>query len=177
MCSPVAALAGVGLGMQTAGAYQATKAENRSLEFNAAIMRQNAMIAEENARINEQRAADAVARGKIHERNVRETGERFKGRQRASAGASGVVVDSGSTQHVVEDTAAGVARDIMTTQYNTRMEEWGHLMSARADRMQGQQHIAQSRMTLASKRSPLLPAATTMLGGLTSMDRQFGVFR
>lgn len=175
MCVP--AMAGIGLGMQTMGAYQSAKAENKSLQFNASIMRQNAMIAEENARINEQRAADAAARGQITQRSVKETGERFKGAQRASAGASGVVVDSGSTLDVTQDTAAGVARDIETVKYNTEMERWGHLMSARSDRLVGAQHSAQAQMTLASRRNPFVPAATTLLGGLTSMDRQFGVFR
>jgi hypothetical protein len=178
MCSPnmPMLMGALGLGLQTFGAAREVQAQNQAAEYNAAIARQNAYIQEENARLAEQRAADATRRGEIEEKQHRLRVSQFIGEQRTSFAGSGVVVGSGSPLTNVQDTAAAGEYDALTIKHNAAMEAWGNTMQARNERLIGQTYSTQAQMYQSQKRSPLLAAGSTMLTGMNSLNRQFGLY-
>jgi len=148
MCNPVAVGIGV-VALQSYVSYQSVKAENDAVDFNAGLLERNAETADLQAK-------DAEARGKADEAQFRSDVETFKGGQRASFGASGVVVDEGSALKTVQDTAALGEADALTIRHNTALEAWGIREDARNLR-------SQARFSRASKADPKLAAATTLL--------------
>jgi len=159
--------------MQVMGSYQAAKAENRAADYNADIANQNAYIQEQNAVLAEDRAADSTRRGEIEEKQHRLRVSQMIGGQKTSFAGSGVVVGEGSALQTTQDTASLGEFDALTIRHNAASEAWGHNMSARNERLQGDVFKSQAEMHKASKRSPLLSAGTTLLTGGTSLSKQF----
>lgn len=178
MCSPAIGLGlGVaGVAMQAYGKKQEITANNQAAEYNARIALQNKQIMEENAKIQDARAIDALARGDIEEKQFRQNVSRAQGRARASMGASGASVRSGSFADYEMDYVTFAEQDAMTIQHNARMEAWGYAMEARNARMQGGTYDTQAQMLRATKQSAVLPVASTILTGATALGSQYGMF-
>jgi len=157
MCNPVAAgyaIMAAGMAASAYGTYQETKANNKALDYNA-------QIAEQNAVVSEKLAEDATARGELAEYEARIKGRRLLGKQRVASAASGVLVDSGSTLDVLQDTAALNEMDALTVRHNAALEAYGYETEA-------EQFKSEARLARMSKRSPGRRAVVSLLGGGSS---------
>lgn len=99
---------------------------------------QNQRIANMNAGLADQQAKDAIARGTVAELQLRRNTRRLIGSQRASAAASGVVVDSGTAGAIVSDTQMLAEQDAETIRNNAAREAWGYKVQAQDYRYKGQ---------------------------------------
>jgi len=106
MCLPAGILATIAIGtaaagtlVSTIGAVQQGKAQRRQADFNAAVSRNNAVLAE-------RQAEDSLRRGRIAERQKRLQISKLEGSQIAAFAANNVALDEGSPLDVLEFTAA-----------------------------------------------------------------------
>lgn len=120
-------------------AYAQTKAANAAAEFESRVARRNADIAN-------MQAKDSLERGRVAEKQLRDKQKLLIGQQRAAYGASGVLVDSGSSMDVMQDTIKTQEQDALTVRRNAAMDAWGY-------RTQGLNYQAQSDMSLLNKRN------------------------
>lgn len=156
MCNPVTATIMVAaVAVQTVGAYKEVQAANAAADYNAKLMERNAQTAE-------MQATDAEQRGAIEEKQHRLQVSQLKGQQRASFGASGVLVDSGSTADTLFDTAAYGELDALAIRANAKKEAWNYKNEA-------QNYRGQAELSTMSKRNAGFAAATTLLTGASSM--------
>jgi hypothetical protein len=151
MCGPaaIAVAAVVVIGVVKSVAEQ--DAQNDANEYNA-------RIAERNKQVAEMQAVQAEQRGELEEANHRRKVSLLKGRQRASFGGSGALVDEGSPLDVALDTIETEEIDALNIQFNTKNEVFGH--KERAVGFSSQAALARSQ-----KKSPLLAGVG---GGLSA---------
>lgn len=123
-------LASVGMGLQVAGtvnslfgASNQAKATQNAYNYQAAVNRNNAQIADWQAR-------DAVTRGQKAEQAQRLRTAQLKGSQRAAMAARGVALDEGSPLNILNDTDYMGELDALTIRDNAEREAWGHRMQA-----------------------------------------------
>lgn len=139
----------VGASTGAMSAYQQTKASNAAADYNASMLERNAEVSEMQARNAQERGARETT---AHRRRVKS----MIGSQRSSAGASGVLVDAGSTLDVVSDTATYGELDAQTIRRNASMEAWGLTEQAKGQRYQAD-------ITRSQKRSKTSAVATSLL--------------
>lgn len=108
-------------GTQAVGSLIQGESQAQASEFNAAIARQNAQIAQQ------QGAAAVQAQQRDAARRI--------GSMVANYGASGVQVDSGSPVDVLADSAAMATLDRLTLQYNYALKAAGFENQAKVDDM------------------------------------------
>lgn len=108
----------LGAGAQIAGQFQAGKAAQGQAAFQAAVARNNSILAE-------RAAQDAIDRGNIQEQLAAGGAARLRGRQRAVLAANGVLVDEGSALDITSDTAAKGKFDQLTIRSNAEREALG----------------------------------------------------
>ena len=131
----------------------------------------NAQVAENNRIIAEQQAADARKRGEIAEAEQRRKTVNIKGSQKASIGASGVALDSGSPLDILGDTAAFGELDALTIRNNAEREAYGY-------QVQGMNFGAEAGLlrnrAKVSEQSGWMNAGTTLLSGAAGVgDRWY----
>lgn len=97
------------------GKHVAGKTEQAKANYQAGVDKNNQTISERNA-------ADARERGKIDERAHRVKISQLKGRQRASMGASGIELDSGSALDILSDTAEIGELEALTIRNNAERD-------------------------------------------------------
>ena len=131
------------MGMQIFGTLQKGEQEQDVHQYNAAVNLQKAEIAYEQGRITQER--------------LRKDARRFKSRQVAAYGASGVT-SKGSPFQVLAETAEEFEYDMMIEDYNTRVSIINANSAAELDYMRGQQARSSSRVD----------AGTTLLTKLPS---------
>lgn len=117
MADPITLIAIAGTVFSTVGAIQQGRAEQKALNYNATIQRQNAEV--------EIAAAEARA-----ERRRREM-DKLVSTQRALAGASGLTVDS--FQDVMAETIMTMETDALNTEYGGLARAQGLEAGARLD--------------------------------------------
>lgn len=117
------AVLGAGMGLQALGAAEQQETENKALEYNAGLL-------ETNAKTRELQAINAEKIGAIKKSELKSDVNVLAGSQRAAFGASGVVVDEGSTFDVVKGTEIRGVQDAMTLQYNIDQEAFGYRAEA-----------------------------------------------
>lgn len=149
----------MGTATQSYAAHQQAKADNLAAQWNAGVMENNALLKDIQANQALERGQHDVALAKME-------GGLLLERQRASYAASGVKVDSGSALDVVAEQAGKNKYDQDMLKYNAELNAWGIRGEANNLRQQ-------AMMTRATGRSPGLAAATTMLGGATSLFNQY----
>lgn len=158
MCSPLIAVVAVAAIAGTAsayGAYQETRAANKAADKEADIL-------ERNAAVSDIQAEDALNRGDLESKQHRLKVKNLKGTQRVAAGASGVLVDSGSTLDVLKDTAVLGELDSLTIRHNASLESFGRREEARGFR-------SRARLARDSKRSVFQRTAVSLLGGASNV--------
>lgn len=164
----VMGLLGLGVGAASTAAssyasYQQAKADNMAAEWNAGLMENNAALADIRAGQAQEQGKHDVALAKIEGQQLIES-------QRGAYAASGVKVDSGSALDVVAEQAGKNKYDQDMLKYNADLNAWGIRTEAANLRQQ-------AAMTRATKRSPGMAAATTLLGGATSMFNQYNQYQ
>jgi hydrogenase maturation factor len=101
----------VGTGVSIMGQMQQADAARQAANYQAAVARNNQILAN-------QRAAQIEAEGKAAEQKKRLETQRLIGRQRAVLAGNGVLVDVGSALDITSDTAAFGELDALNTRYN-----------------------------------------------------------
>ncbi len=165
MCeiATIAAVASIGgTIMGAVGQLQAGDAAAKAANYNAAVARNNQIIAE-------QQAQDALKRGQIAEDEQRRKTAQIRGAQRASLAASGVALDQGAPLDILGDTAAFGELDALTIRNNADREAYGY-------RVQGMNFAAEAGLADAragaARQAGMIGAAGTLLSGAgTVMDR------
>ena len=84
-----------------------------------------ASVYETNALIQRLRAEDAIRRGDDEAKKAKEAAKRLIGSQRASMGAQGIDIESGSALDIQKETAELGAMDALTIKNNAWREAWG----------------------------------------------------
>lgn len=166
-------LAGVGLGAAgtaagAVGRLQAGRAASQLAGYQAAVARNNAIVAE-------RAAADAQHRGKLAEAQKAIETRQLIGRQRAALAANGVVVDRDTALQLTTDTAALGRLDALTIRSNAEREAY-------AFRQQGRQFESEATLREAAganeKTASRTAAFTTALSGAGKVaDRWYNYTR
>lgn len=116
----------IGTGLQVAGmvsgafgAARQSEATKNAYEYQAAVNRNNAQVAE-------WQAQDALQRGAKAEQAQRLKVAQLKSSQRAGFAARGVALDEGSPLAILQDTDYFGELDALTIRDNAAREAWGH---------------------------------------------------
>lgn len=148
-------------------AYESGQAQRQAGEYQAAVARNNQVLAEQNAQAEE-------ARGRVLEEAKRnETANRQSG-IRAAAGASGLDVNTGSPLRLQEDTALLGEQDALTVRNNA-------MRAAHGFRVQGMNYGAQAQLDMMTaenaSRAGALGAWSSIIGGASSVGDKWARFR
>lgn len=137
--------------------YENQKSQNAANDYNAAMLRRN-------AEVTDLQAQQTVEQGKVEEEAQRKKVQAVIGSQRAAASSSGLLVDSGTTQAVTEDTAGFGELDALTIRSNAQRAAWGI-------KNQGADYTAQSNLVSMKNSSPVMAAAPSLLAGGSSLAK------
>lgn len=148
--------------MQGISAYSQSKAQKSEGAFQSSVF-------ESNARMADAQAEDAIFRGDQDAARQRENVKKLIGAQRASEGAQGIEVNSGSALDVQADTAGQGAVDELTIKNNAWREAFGYRVQANDLRTQSQF----TKLSAANKsRNTILTAGMNIASDAASAYRQ-----
>lgn len=154
-----------GLAFTAYSAMQQSAATKDSANYNAAVQRNNAQLAE-------YQAQDAVTRGdKATEDHMRKVAQ-LKGTQKASMAARGLDLSEGTPLNILTDTDLFGEIDANTIQTNAAREAWGY-------RAQGSNSTAQANLykAQADNQNPLMAGAGTLLAGAGSVADRWTAYK
>lgn len=160
MCDPTGvsyvAIASAVIGAATTAyaAHQQGEAAADAAAYNAAVARNNQMLADE-------AAADAIKRGEVEAELKRREIEQLKGRQRVALAASGQVVDTGSALDVTTDTEALGKFEELRIRNNAAREALGY-------QTEGMNYAAKAGLESLSGAQAKSQAKTAVFGSLVS---------
>lgn len=146
----------VGSSLIGAGAaYDQASAQREASEYQAAVERRNAELAETQAK-------DAVERGKLAASNLQRQLAQARSAQRVQLAATGVDIGSGSALDLQGDMWALGDLDLLAVRQNAEREAYGYRIGAAGN-------MAQSEMAKAAARqaSPSLSAFNSLVGTAT----------
>lgn len=152
----------VSTGMQVVSAFSGSSSNKNAYEYQAAVNRNNAMIAEWNAQ-------DVIRQGQQEEDDMRRKAASLKGSQRASLAARGLDISEGSALNILSDTDMMTENDAITIKNNTNKKAWAY-------RVQGNNDTANAELLQmrADSESPLMAGGGALLSGLgTVADRWY----
>lgn len=127
----------------------------------------NAELADENARLAETAAKDVERQGRIDMERMRERIKLVVGVQRAEYGASGVNVNVGSPQEVLQETIRLGEADAHVVRRNAAKQAWGLKAQAFSLKMQAQQYRSLARSSMFSG---LLAGGAQLFLGLSEIQ-------
>jgi hypothetical protein len=173
MCEPTTiamaslAMTALGGGVSAYGQVQQGKAAEGQANYQAAVGRNNAIIAERQARDSEERgAADELAQ--------RRQTAAVLGKQRAGMAANGVDLSSGSPLDILGDTAAFGELDALTVRSNAAREAYGF-------RAQGSQFTsdaaAQQIAGRNTRKASYIGAGSTLLTSASQAGGNWATFK
>lgn len=119
----------VGGAVSAVGAIQQGQAAAAQANYQAQIMENNQILAQ-------QEAVEARRRGRVEEENVRERVAQLRARQRAAAAGTGQVTDTGTAGAIEADSAALGEVDALTARRNAEIE--ARMMNIRAQQFGSQ---------------------------------------
>lgn len=156
------ALAGLGLSAAGAvtgamGAYNKSKSDKAAYNYQAAVQRNNAQLAE-------WQAQDALSRGQQVENQQRHKTAQLKGTQRALMAARGIDLNEGSALNILTDTDFMGDIDALVIRDNAAREAWGFRQNA-----QGARDDASLLSSRADAESPGFAATSSLLGSAGSV--------
>ena len=151
-------LAATGAGTRALGAYNASSAQRQSLDYQASVQSDNAIIAQDKASI-------AVDNGQTSAENQELKTAQTLGTQRAAISANGIQMDSGSAANLQQSTQMMGQRDTDQIQTNALREAWGYSTQSADDTSN-----ATALRSMSSSVNPLAAAATSMLGSATQVS-------
>ena len=155
---------GVGTIMRMQGQAQQAQAMQASANYQAAVARNNQMIANFQAQ-------DALERGKIAARRSRMATAQMKGRQRTAQAGMGVIVDEDSSLDLLGDTAELGMLDELGIQANAEREAFQ--LRSRAQNFGNEAALLNLRVANA----PSSGALGTAVSGLGSVASKWYSFR
>lgn len=154
----------VGTGLSAVGQVQQSQAQNASFKYQAAVARNNQIIAN-------RMAEDARKRGELEANIQRQKSRQLQGAQRAALASSGVLVDQDTAADVVADTAALGELDALTIRSNAEREALG--FEAQGMNFASEAGLAQSKI---DPSGGLIRAGSTLLTGLGSVASKWHGF-
>lgn len=141
------------------GAIQQSRAQAAQAKYNAAVARNNQVIAQQNAQ-------DALDRGAAEEQQQRKKTQLLIGQQRTSLAAQGADLSSGSALDLVGDVAATGELDALTIRRNAALE-------ARRYQIEGANFQADSQMqrrqAANATTAGYFDLGTSILGGVSKI--------
>lgn len=156
------ALSAVGTLLSVAGTVQQGEAAENQAKYQAAVAKNNQIIAQ-------QKAADALQRGDIAERQHRLQVAQQIGAARAGAAGRGVVADIGSALSIQEDIAATGELDALTIRSNAERE--AAAFSQQAREFGTQQELFKGAGQTAVQAANIQSAGTLVTGGSNVADK------
>ncbi len=157
MSGATTAIMAVGVGMQTVGSYNQSKATKAAYTYQG-------QVNENNAKIAQWQAQDALQRGATAEQRQRMSTAQLRGSQRARLAANGVALDEGSPLNILQDTDYMGEVDALTIRDNAAKEAWGYRNQAA-----GYGSDAAMLRSRASAENPMFAGATSLLTGAGSV--------
>jgi hypothetical protein len=139
--------------MQAYGAHQGAKAQKNAANYQAAVARNNAQVAE-------WQAEDALRRGEMAKQRAQLNTANLKGRQRAMLAERGIDLGEGSALNLLTDTDQFGAMDAGTVTDNANREAYGFRVGA-----QNSSANAELLQYKADSTSPGAAAAGSLLTG------------
>lgn len=115
----------IGTGLQVAGVVSGTMAAGRQAEATKSAYEYQSAVNRNNAQVAEWQAQDALQRGAKAEQAQRLKAAQLKGSQRASLAARGIALDEGSPLAILQDTDYMGEMDALTLRSNAAKEAWG----------------------------------------------------
>jgi hypothetical protein len=161
--STIAVLAAGSTALNVYGSYQAGQSAKRQAGYEAAIM-------ETQAGYSEQQAKDAIAIGDEQESRHRAAVRQLIGSQRATMGAQGIDLGSGSALDLQLEAAGMGELDATTIRNNARRQAWGFSVEASDLRNRAKMTRAGGR---AAARAYNNQAVTTALSGAADIGGLF----
>ena len=153
----------IGAGVSYMGAQQQGAAARQAADYQAAVARNNAILAE-------RQAQDSLQRGQIAEAQKRQETALLAGRQKAVMAGNGVDLTFGSAVDILGDTAALGEQDALTVRSNAEREALGYRQQAGNYRSDAQM----SEMKGASAQSAAQTQGfTSLIGGATGVADQW----
>lgn len=144
--------------MQAYSAYSASQASKAAYNYQAAVDRNNAMIANWNAQ-------DIARRGEQDLIDQRRRTAALMGTQRATLAGRGIDLSEGSALNILSDTAYLGEQDVLTTKDNTAKNVWGAKVQANNETANA--GLLQMR---ADNENPLLAGAGSLLTSAAKVD-------
>jgi hypothetical protein len=150
----------LGTGLQVAGLVSGALGASRQSEATQQAYNYQAAVNKNNAQVAEWQAQDALQRGTKAEQAQRLKVAQLKSSQRAGFAARGVALDEGSPLAILQDTDMMGEMDALTIRDNAEKEAWGA-------RMQGANYSSDSAMLSARSgaESPTGAAFGSLLTG------------
>jgi hypothetical protein len=151
MCEPTTIMAVASLAIGAMSAYQQSKSQQASMDYQSKVAQNNAITAE-------YQAQDAIKRGEVAEAEQRRRTSMLKGSQTARLAANGLDISEGSALNILSDTDWMGEQDALTVRDNASREAWAY-------RQQGANSQSNSNMLSASAdaQNPLLSGATSIM--------------
>lgn len=171
------------------GTIRQGQAQKQQANYQAAVARNNAIVAEQHAQRAEAVAArnaeDARRRGEQREAQLARETAKLKGRQRAILAANGVVVDQGSALETLADTSRASRLDALTIRSNSEREAAGFqeagALEAHGLRTQQQNFLNEAELRKSEARnaqtSSFLAAGGTLLTGASKVADKWKAFQ
>lgn len=126
----MAAMSAYGAYTRAQGEADVLLAESKALDNQAQSLEYKESVAWKEANLSEVQAMETRAIGATEERRTLIKGEMITSAQKVSYAASGVRVDSGVVQDVMEETDRFAFGDAMTVRANAEKEEFGYKLLA-----------------------------------------------
>lgn len=142
------------------GSMQQGRAAQAQANYQAAVSRNNAQMAE-------WQAQDAIKRGQIEEDQHRRKVSQFIGTQRVGFGASGFDLGDETAVDILGDTAAMGEYDALTIRNNAAREAWGY-------RVQGSNYTAEANLQTMRGQAARSGAMWQGVGDLLGGAAKFG---
>lgn len=157
----MATVAAAGAGLSAYGAYAKAQSQQDTLNYEAAIARNNQTITNYQADIEQQNAA-------INEQNVRLKTASMMGDQRAALAANGVDVGQGSAAEILASSKFMGERDALMIRDEGARRAW-----ALQEQAKGYGSEAGADSAMAGAINPLMAGASSLLTGASSVGKQW----
>jgi hypothetical protein len=146
------------------GAYQQSKAQQSSLDYQAAVAANNAQISQDQATV-------ALNNGQTQAQTQDLKTASIFGEQRAQLAANGVDLGSGSANNILTTTQLMGARDHATIVDNAMKAAWGY-------QVQGADQSANSKAlsTMSDNISPGLAVGSSLLGSASQVSSAWNTY-
>lgn len=161
------AVAAISAGVSTVGAIQQSQAQSAQAKYQAAVARNNQIIAQQNA-------DDALKRGDVEEQKQRQKVQLLLGQQRTGFAAQGADLTSGSVLDILGDTAATGELDRLTIRNNAEREARQYMLQGVNFQADAQLYQMQAKQ---AQTAGYFDATSSLLGGASQVGSSYIGFK